>query len=396
MTCFLLVVPMGFAMLAFLHRSPIFDLLCAFAATKHMTTAGICAHSGSAGQALFTKLPQRLTLADVAPDIIRLHNPMPSQSMKCDQVLPPESMLTTSIATHQVSIYATSVYRGLAHQESGSKSWQHSWGLEVEISNEGSGSLQLLTRHVVVTDAGGLVKEMKLPGAFGKTPILPPGERFTARSNALLETGYGALHGSYQFEVLSGPDIGRAFSANLGRLMLSNGTYNQNPMPCAREADVLARELPTTSVFNSHRVIAGVTASHVPTLSDADLFRYVYMYDLQIQNARDHAIVVHGHEWNFLDARGVLHTENGIGLGGTDRTGKVKIPAGRGTRHRGTFELPTSTGIASARFVVTFDGDGDYSTVEILVAPFGVSVNNEPVRPIERATFLTEIPESNS
>jgi len=269
--------------------------------------------------------------------------------------------------------------------------WRHSWEVSVEIRNEGSVDVQLMTRHTVATTATGRVEESKLPGAFGKAPILVPGERFAARGRTAIESNHGSLHGSYQFEVVSPSTAGtpHAFSANMGRFLLSDGTRRDGRVPCVPEADVMSRELPPTSVYTSHRIVAGATIVYLPQLSDADLSRHTFMYDVQLQNARDAPVVVHGREWTFLDARGVPHVESDVGLGGTQSTGKIRIPQGRGTRHQGTFELPTVTGIAAGRFVVTLDeGDPDHTTYEVTVAPMGVSIDGRAVPPIEPAGFL--------
>ena len=312
--------------------------------------------------------------------------------MRCGEPLPPESLLTTTHAeaSASVTIYARSVYRGRRQEEADEPS-QHSWEVEVELQNVGSSTIQLMTRHTVATSADGSVEEIKLPGAFGKLPVLAPGERFEARGKTRLATPYGALHGSYQFELLSGPSAGQGFSANMGRLLLSDGSRaGSKVVPCSPEADVLAPELPTTSVYNSYRLISGATVAFVPALSEPALYDYAFEYDVQIQNARPLPVVVHAHEWTVLDARGVTHSESGVGLGGAKSTGKVRIPPGRGTRHQGTFRLPTTTGIAAARFLVTLDeADPDGVTYELVVAPMGVSVDGRPVPPIEPAGFLT-------
>ena len=46
----------------------------------------------------------------------------------------------------------------------------------ITIANEGSETVQLLTRHWVITDGTGHVEEVRGPGVVGKQPILKQGE----------------------------------------------------------------------------------------------------------------------------------------------------------------------------------------------------------------------------
>ena len=68
----------------------------------------------------------------------------------------------------------------------------------VEISNVGEETVQLLSRHWVITDAHGHVEEVHGPGVVGAKPLLAPGESFEYTSFCPLPTAYGTMHGSYQ------------------------------------------------------------------------------------------------------------------------------------------------------------------------------------------------------
>lgn len=74
----------------------------------------------------------------------------------------------------------------------------------VRISNEGSDTVQLVSRHWVVTDANGRVEEVRGPGVVGEQPILEPGERFEYTSGCPLPTPMGTMHGSYQMVTRKG------------------------------------------------------------------------------------------------------------------------------------------------------------------------------------------------
>jgi ApaG protein len=68
----------------------------------------------------------------------------------------------------------------------------------VEIANEGRETAQLVSRHWIITDANGVVREVRGPGVVGEQPTLAPGESFTYTSACPLETPFGTMHGTYQ------------------------------------------------------------------------------------------------------------------------------------------------------------------------------------------------------
>lgn len=68
----------------------------------------------------------------------------------------------------------------------------------VNIRNESSGTVQLLTRHWIITDGSGRVEEVRGPGVVGEQPILAPGESFEYTSGCPLAVDVGTMEGSYQ------------------------------------------------------------------------------------------------------------------------------------------------------------------------------------------------------
>ena len=48
----------------------------------------------------------------------------------------------------------------------------------VRITNEGVKTVQLLSRHWIITDATGQIEEVKGPGVVGEQPVLTTGESF--------------------------------------------------------------------------------------------------------------------------------------------------------------------------------------------------------------------------
>ena len=77
----------------------------------------------------------------------------------------------------------------------------------VNIANDGTETVQLLSRHWVITDATGKVEEVRGPGVVGEHPVLEPGESFEYTSGCPLATPFGSMHGSYQFSTRRGEQV---------------------------------------------------------------------------------------------------------------------------------------------------------------------------------------------
>jgi ApaG protein len=74
----------------------------------------------------------------------------------------------------------------------------------VTITNEGPDTVQLLTRHWIITDGTGHIEEVRGPGVVGKQPTLRPGESFEYTSGCPLSTPFGVMEGTYQMVSESG------------------------------------------------------------------------------------------------------------------------------------------------------------------------------------------------
>jgi len=68
----------------------------------------------------------------------------------------------------------------------------------VRITNQGSETVQLRSRHWIITDALDHVEEVKGPGVVGEQPVLGPGESFKYSSWCPLRTPMGMMRGTYQ------------------------------------------------------------------------------------------------------------------------------------------------------------------------------------------------------
>lgn len=74
----------------------------------------------------------------------------------------------------------------------------------VTISNVGQDRVQLLTRHWVITDGDGQVREVEGPGVVGEQPSLDPGESFEYTSACPLPTPVGTMQGTYRMVTSDG------------------------------------------------------------------------------------------------------------------------------------------------------------------------------------------------
>lgn len=74
----------------------------------------------------------------------------------------------------------------------------------VTITNNGEETVQLVSRHWVITNGDGDVEEVRGPGVVGKQPVLAPGESFRYTSGCPLPTAFGFMRGTYQMVTRDG------------------------------------------------------------------------------------------------------------------------------------------------------------------------------------------------
>lgn len=74
----------------------------------------------------------------------------------------------------------------------------------VELENTGEDTVQLLSRHWIITDGEARVEEVRGPGVVGEQPVLGPGDVFHYTSACPLPTAFGTMHGSYQMVASDG------------------------------------------------------------------------------------------------------------------------------------------------------------------------------------------------
>ena len=75
---------------------------------------------------------------------------------------------------------------------------QYFWAYTIVITNSGDETVQLKTRHWIITDGTGRKQEVRGEGVVGEQPVLAPGERFEYTSGVPLTTASGIMTGRYQ------------------------------------------------------------------------------------------------------------------------------------------------------------------------------------------------------
>jgi ApaG protein len=74
----------------------------------------------------------------------------------------------------------------------------------IRITNESQDTVQLVSRHWIISDATDHVEEVKGPGVVGHQPVLAPGESFEYTSGCHLPTPFGVMRGTYQMQTQGG------------------------------------------------------------------------------------------------------------------------------------------------------------------------------------------------
>ncbi|HSJ81732.1 MAG TPA: Co2+/Mg2+ efflux protein ApaG [Thiobacillus sp.] len=115
---------------------------------------------------------------------------------------------------YQISINVDTAY--LAEQSDPSAD-RYVFAYTVTISNIGTVSAQLISRHWIITDAENVTQEVKGLGVIGEQPLLRPGERFEYTSGTAMATPVGTMRGTYQMVA----EDGNKFDAEIPVFTLS-------------------------------------------------------------------------------------------------------------------------------------------------------------------------------
>ncbi|MEQ1674142.1 MAG: Co2+/Mg2+ efflux protein ApaG [Candidatus Nitrotoga sp.] len=74
----------------------------------------------------------------------------------------------------------------------------------ITITNTGSTTAKLISRHWIITDANRHVEEVRGQGVIGEQPLIRPNQGFEYTSGAVLATQVGTMSGSYQMQAEDG------------------------------------------------------------------------------------------------------------------------------------------------------------------------------------------------
>jgi len=72
------------------------------------------------------------------------------------------------------------------------------WAYHIRIENDGTGAVQLLTRHWVITDGRGARHSVEGEGVVGEQPMIEPGASYDYVSGCPLATPTGSMQGTYR------------------------------------------------------------------------------------------------------------------------------------------------------------------------------------------------------
>ena len=111
-------------------------------------------------------------------------------------------------------------------ERSSAEQCRYFWSYTIVITNTGDETVQLRTRHWIITDASGNQQQIRGEGVVGEQPVIAPGERFEYTSGVPLATASGFMVGRYQmvnetgerFEIdvpafsLDSPDVRRVLN----------------------------------------------------------------------------------------------------------------------------------------------------------------------------------------
>lgn len=103
--------------------------------------------------------------------------------------------------TQNISVTVTPIY---LEDQSEPDEDHYVWAYQVRIENDGFETVQLRSRHWRITDANGLVQEVRGAGVVGEQPVLEPGESFEYTSGTPLNAPSGIMVGSYEMQTDEG------------------------------------------------------------------------------------------------------------------------------------------------------------------------------------------------
>ncbi len=125
-----------------------------------------------------------------------------------------DSLSTSEATTQDILVHVESRYSP-DHSDPARQEWFFLY--TVVITNQGRGTVQLMNRHWIITNATGDIEEVRGPGVVGRQPVLRPGESFEYTSGCPLKTPFGSMRGTYEMVT----ENGETFLAEIPAFALS-------------------------------------------------------------------------------------------------------------------------------------------------------------------------------
>ena len=119
---------------------------------------------------------------------------------------------TSESVTRGIRVRVTSRF---SHLEPHQNRWVFTY--TIRITNESPETVQLISRHWIITNGSNEVEEVRGPGVVGRQPTLSPGQSFEYTSGCPLKTRFGSMRGTYQMVTADGA----AFDAEIAEFALT-------------------------------------------------------------------------------------------------------------------------------------------------------------------------------
>jgi ApaG protein len=127
----------------------------------------------------------------------------------------PSLLRYDSLMTVAVPVRITAVSQ-FVPDHSDPKNGRYFFAYRITIENRGAESVQLISRHWVITDANHKVEEVSGDGVIGEQPLIAPGKAYSYTSFCPLRTEFGTMHGEFRMRGESGE-----FDAEIPQFILS-------------------------------------------------------------------------------------------------------------------------------------------------------------------------------
>ena len=112
------------------------------------------------------------------------------------------SIHSSEAVTNGVTVTVTSRF---SHADLRRQRWYFTY--TVRIANAGPRTVQLVSRHWIITNGSHEVKEVKGLGVVGRQPTLAPGQAHEYGSGCQLSTPFGSMRGTYHLVTSDGTEF---------------------------------------------------------------------------------------------------------------------------------------------------------------------------------------------